>query len=180
MTFALSDTKVRVYELFIAASASAVMEAAASAGLVDDIEASVTKILKERTCQQFFKQVMGHRILGVTPRFKGTIREITRANLLASLPWAGTTASEALNPASLAGDLYDQAKVVRLHPMDLAADNYTQDIILLKCGRVGDLTLSMDGENDSGIPYEVIGYPDRSQLPSLVTGYIGPVPAAET
>jgi len=171
MTFALSDTKVRVYELFIAT---------VSAGLMDDIESAVTLNLKERNCQQFHKQVMGHRILGVHVSFKGIIREITRANLLAALPWAGATTSESLTPAALAGDLYDSAKAVRLHPMDLAADNYTQDINLLKCGRVGGLTLKMDGENESGIPYEVVGYPDRSQLPSLVLGYVGPVPAAET
>lgn len=180
MTFGFDDTKVRVYELFIGATIAAVKEAAASVGLMDDIECILRPTLAERRCQQLHQQVMGHRLLGVQASIKGTIREITRANLLAALPWCGSAASEAIMPATLGSDLYALAKAVRLHPMDKAADSYTDDIFLIKCGRVSGLEQKMDGQNESGIPYEIVAYPDRSQLPSLILGYLGEPPAPYT
>ena len=169
MSFApdLTKTKCRVYELSVGG---------VDVGLIDDIQVEITPDLAERRCQQFHNQVMGHRLLGVSARITGTLRQITAANLLAQLPWA---TGGALTPASMGADLYDSAVAVKLHPRDMASAT-TEDINLLKCGRINGLIQSMDGQSESGIPIEFHAYPDRTQLPSVVIGYVGAVPSAGT
>lgn len=141
------------------------------AGYADDISVSRTFDTYDRKVQQLHNQVMGQVLIGVQITLNFTLREITLANLAKAYPWYTSPGEPQLMPTSLGVDLYDYADQVALHPRD-AADN-TQDIVLYKAVVTGEVQLEGNGEDDFGIPMELVAFPDRSELPDLVIGQIG-------
>jgi len=95
------------------------------------------------------------------------------------VPWAPAEGSIKVLPDALGYDLYDAAALLNLHPLS-AADNggedNTGDLNLIKAVPTGGLEFVRDGEAHDVVPVTWKVYPDRSQLPLLVWGYVGAVP----
>ena len=75
-------------------------------------------------------------------------------------------------------DLYLYAKLLTLHPLSAGAV-LTSDINLIKAVPIGAIDLSArDGTKHDVLPVTFRVFPDRTQFPAVVIGYVGPLPGA--
>jgi hypothetical protein len=118
--------------------------------------------------------VLGERIIALEGTIKVEAREIDRAQYAALMPWS-STGSIPLLPATVHEDLYSYAEILTLHPIDLASAT-TEDITLIKAVPMVEF-FDSDGKKDNNALVTFSFYPDRTQLPTLAYGYLGPAPS---
>jgi hypothetical protein len=141
-------------------------------GAVDKVTPDVKLVLSPLSVGSVGRAVLGHRIVGVEGAVVVMAREIDLTFFQKMLPWY-SAGSIALNPATINKDLYDYAGLLTLHPQDV--DATTQDINLLKA--VPQIKhMDRDGVKDDAVQVTFTFYPDRTQLPTLVYGYLGTAP----
>jgi hypothetical protein len=102
-----------------------------------------------------------------------TCREVDAAFYKAMCPWY-STGSVSLVPAVPNTRLYQYAGVLTLHPRGDSGTN--NDINLLKAVPLRAF-FTTDGKAQKIVTIQFSIYPDRSQLPNLVYGYVGSIPA---
>ncbi|HUX16908.1 MAG TPA: hypothetical protein VMW52_10580 [Phycisphaerae bacterium] len=136
----------------------------------------VTPEYIDKTTAQTGKVVLGANFVGATADLVFPLYKTDLEMLRAVMP--GYVEGEAfyLLPTALGGDLYDRAKLLTLHPL-AAGESTETDINILKAAPIGALELARDGQGHDVLPVVFRFFPDRSQLPKLVWGYIGDVPA---
>ncbi len=149
-------------------------------GYIEEITVTRSVELRDRTVLQLGSQVLGQVIQSVSVAISAQLREVTLAHLALLCPWFPTagevlgTDPVPLNP-EIGTDLYDYAQAAVLHPRELGEDT-GQDISLLRAVVIPDFELAGDADEDAVIPVTIRAYPDRSELPSIVLGYIGAAP----
>lgn len=156
-------------------------------GWFEDPQLSRTLELAIVAPSQYYKQAMGHRIMGVGLTLSVSLKEYRRSKLAMCCPWfAGDPAADniPLAPTTLGVDMYDYAQQVVLHPRERASGaGYLQggydsheDIVLPKAVCLGDFSLTHT-DDETPIPLTWQVYPDRASLPAIVLAYIGPANA---
>jgi hypothetical protein len=143
-------------------------------GAVDKVTPKIAYVTKSIAVGSMGDVPLGKRF--IRPELKITIeaREIDLALLKKLMPW-WTSGSIPLTPQTLHQDLYAYAKLLTLHPSDLAADNHEEDLNIVKA--VPDFSpMERDGVADDKIIVEFEAFPDRAHFPDTVYGYVGPVP----
>jgi hypothetical protein len=165
----VGQTKVRTYDVQMGATVGALLDV----GYCDEPEVLSKPTLLPVKLGQLGAQKLGSRVIGFDVTVKFKLREITEANLQLALPWGSAQAGWGLAPPTNGVDLYAYAKVIRFRPRDLANDDHTQDITLLKAASIMGLNVKGDGEKDASIDFEFECYPDRASLPTISLGYMG-------
>jgi hypothetical protein len=118
---------------------------------------------------------LGSRVISVDGTVKVEMREIDLTALQGVMPWY-TSGSIPLNPATVHEDMYSYAAILNLHPTDVASGTLTQDLNLLMAVPMIQM-MEADGKTDGKVLVTFKFYPDRSQLPALVYGYVGAPPS---
>jgi hypothetical protein len=143
-------------------------------GAIDKITIAPKPNLKPIKVGSVGDVILGHRLISLDFELKVEAREISLATLQAIMPWY-TSGAIPLMPTVAHTDLYSFADVLTLHPIDQGVTT-TQDYNFLKVVPLIE-DESADGENDNKLLTGFMVYPDRAQLPALVYGYRGDIPA---
>lgn len=150
-------------------------------GAVDKLTFALELITKPIKVGSVGDVVLGERIIGLGGNITIEAREVDRALLNKMLPWAGTSPPSSLSllPTTFHKDLYDYAKLLKLHPRGIG--NETEDLNLLKAVPRWK-AMDKDGINDDKVMISFSFFPDRSVLETggsilLTYGYVGPVPS---
>jgi hypothetical protein len=119
---------------------------------------------------------LGQRVIGIADGAKVQIeaRQIDLTFLQKMHPW-WSSGSIAKTPAAAQVDLYTYAQLLTLHPNDVAAGTFTQDVNLLKAVPM----LSDEGRDGVGDGKDLVDFwifPDRASFPTIVYGYYGTPP----
>lgn len=142
-------------------------------GFVDRVTPNITIVTKDIKVGSVGDVVLGKRIIAVTGTVRIEAREVDLTAYQKLMPWY-SSGSIPLNPATIHKDLYDYAGLLTLHPTDVSGTG--QDLSLVKA--VPLITpMDRNGNDDDRVIVDFHFFPDRTQLPTLVYGYVGPVPS---
>jgi hypothetical protein len=141
-------------------------------GAVDEVAPDFEIKVKEIKIGSFGDVKVGERIIGLEGKIKVMAREIDITLLRKMLPWY-TSGSVPLLPATVHKDLYDYAKLLTIHPIDISGT--TEDLTFLKAVPRFK-PMQRDGTKDDVVEVNFEIFPDRTQLPTLVYGYVGASP----
>lgn len=142
-------------------------------GYVDRVTPDITIVTKEIKVGSIGNVVLGERIIAMTGVVRVECRELDLTAYQKLMPWY-TSGSIPMIPSTIHKDLYDYAGLLTLHPTDVSGTS--QDLSLVKAVPL-IMPMDRDGEADDQFIVDFHFFPDRAQLPTLVYGYIGPVPA---
>lgn len=142
-------------------------------GFVDKVTPDITIVTKDIKVGSIGDVVLGKRIIALTGLVRVECRELDLTAYQKLMPWY-TSGAIPLNPATINKDLYDYAGLLTMHPTDVSGT--AQDISLVKAVPVIHQP-DRDGVADDKMIVDFHFFPLRTSLPTLVYGYIGPVPA---
>lgn len=143
-------------------------------GAIDRINVRSVITKKEIKVGSVGDIVLGHRVLGLDAAISFEAREIDLTFLQKVHPW-WTSGAIGMLPATALKDLYDYAQLLTLHPNDLPDATVNQDRNYVKAVPLLE-SADRDGVNDDKDMVTFLIYPDRTQLPNRIYGYIGAVP----
>jgi hypothetical protein len=142
-------------------------------GYVEDIEIEEKRTLKPRVLKQLGEMKLGDRLTGIEIMIKGKFRQTGAAQLALFYPWNTTAVLPlAMAPVAMYGDLYDYAQQVVLHPRYMGSV-VTADRTFNKAVISAGLKQKSDAKDDDSLDFEMVVYPDRTQLPNIVLGNVG-------
>lgn len=143
-------------------------------GAIDKVNVRSVITKKEIKVGSVGDVVLGHRVIGLEAAISFEAREIDLNFLKKVHPWWSSGAI-AMLPATVLQDLYTYAQILTLHPNDLADGTVDQDRNFVKAVPVLESS-DRDGVNDDKDMVTFLIYPDRTQLPARIYGYIGAIP----
>jgi hypothetical protein len=131
--------------------------------------------------------VLDERVIGLTGTIKIEFRQLSAAMRNGLMPWSATAGTATpgtagvsipMIPAAFHTGLYQYAKELVLHPVDLIDADTSQDVTFTKA--VPWIKEDADGVADNKLEVEFMIYPDQSQAtaspPVISYGYYGPPP----
>jgi hypothetical protein len=163
MAMDLTRTRVGNYDCTLGAYAF---------GAVDNVKPTIEIVKKEIKVGTIGNVVLGDRLIGANVAVEIEAREIDPALIKKLCPW-WTSGSIAFTPATAHIDFYTYAQVLNLHPTDVTGT--AEDLNFVKAVPIFN-PMQRDGDKDDIVLAGFRIYPDRSVLPNLVYGYVGPIP----
>jgi hypothetical protein len=144
-------------------------------GGVDKVKPKVSLKLHPVKVGSIGDLAIDDRIIGLDVDISIEAREIDLVLYKKLAPWY-TTGSVALTPSAVHTRLYQYAKALKFHPNDPEVGTLaTQDYNFIKAVPLFN-PMERDGETDDVVLTGFKVYPDQSQLPLLIYGYIGDAP----
>jgi hypothetical protein len=150
-----------------------------SFGAVDKVTPDLSLKVKEIKVGTLGDVVLGMRIIALEGKIMIEAREIDATLMRKLLPWYSSGASAPLTP-TLPADLYSYAALLTLHPTDIAAGTFDEDINILKAVPFFR-PMERDGVADDKVLVTFGFFPNRAKAqaspPVLEWGFLGPVVA---
>lgn len=149
-------------------------------GLLDDVQPDIKHVTEQIMTGSTGKIVLGERFVGLGGSIKVQLRQLTRAMIAATLPWADASGPALTLTPPLNGDFYSYAAPLALHPLILPADDKSMDINFVRAAPVTAVNIKRTGKQDDVWDFEFNIFPHRPSLlaspPDAFWACLGPIP----